>query len=134
LYNPVFAYGQSKLANVLFAQELSMKLKGTGATSNAVHPGLIRTELGRHVEKYVHDAPILFILSPIAYLIDFAKMDVQSGALTQLKVATSDDMKGVTNKLFYPIAVESQPSAHARNMTLQTKLWEISEMLVAVIT
>lgn len=130
-YNPVFAYGQSKLANVLFAQELSMKLKGTSATSNVVHPGLIQTELGRHVENYVREAPLLHILSPIAYLIDLAKMDVHSGALTQLKIATSDDMKGVTNKLFYPVAVESQPSAHARNITLQTKLWEISEQLVA---
>lgn len=96
-----------------------------------MHPGLIQTELGRHVENYVREAPLLHILSPIAYLIDLAKMDVHSGALTQLKIATSDDMKGVTNKLFYPVAVESQPSAHARNITLQTKLWEISEQLVA---
>jgi NAD(P)-dependent dehydrogenase (short-subunit alcohol dehydrogenase family) len=39
------AYGQAKLANVLFSNELSKRLAGTGATSNAVHPGVIATNL-----------------------------------------------------------------------------------------
>ena len=47
-YDPLTAYGQSKLAIALFSQELSRRLEGTAVTSNAVHPGIIMTNLGRH--------------------------------------------------------------------------------------
>ena len=42
-------YGQSKLANLLFAKELARRFTGTKKTANAVHPGIIRTQLGRHM-------------------------------------------------------------------------------------
>ena len=107
-----------------------MQLQGTGATSNAVHPGLIKTELGRHVEEMVQNATASVLFSPIAYLFDLAKMDANSGSLTQLYVATADVVKGVTGKLFYPIAVEAVPSLHAQNLTMQKMLWQISENLI----
>lgn len=44
------AYGQSKLANILFTRELSKRLEGTGVTVNAVHPGAVRTGLTRDVD------------------------------------------------------------------------------------
>ncbi|XP_048186159.1 retinol dehydrogenase 13 isoform X2 [Perognathus longimembris pacificus] len=47
-YNTKEAYCQSKLAVVLFTKELSRRLQGTGVTANALHPGVARTELGRH--------------------------------------------------------------------------------------
>lgn len=43
------AYGQSKLANILFTRELAKRLKGTNVTVNSLHPGAVRTELGRHL-------------------------------------------------------------------------------------
>jgi hypothetical protein len=50
--------------------------------------------------------------------------------VAQLFVATSPKMEGVTGKYFGPIALETEPSAHARNKTLQRKLWEESDRLV----
>ncbi|KAG7482476.1 hypothetical protein JOB18_021924 [Solea senegalensis] len=47
-YSPVKSYRQSKLANVLFGRELATRLQGTGVTVYSLHPGVIRTELGRH--------------------------------------------------------------------------------------
>ncbi|XP_029450218.1 retinol dehydrogenase 13 isoform X3 [Rhinatrema bivittatum] len=47
-YNTKEAYCQSKLANILFTQELARQLQGTGVTANSLHPGVAATELGRH--------------------------------------------------------------------------------------
>jgi NAD(P)-dependent dehydrogenase (short-subunit alcohol dehydrogenase family) len=48
-YEPFVAYGRSKTANILFAVELDRRLRERGARATAVHPGVIRTELGRHL-------------------------------------------------------------------------------------
>ena len=48
-YSPWIAYFQSKLANVLFTRSLAKRLQGTNVTTNSVHPGGVRTELGRHM-------------------------------------------------------------------------------------
>ena len=50
-YHPWTAYGQSKLANVLFTRSLAKRLEGTRVTTNCLHPGVIRTELGRHMNQ-----------------------------------------------------------------------------------
>ena len=48
-YDPGKAYGQSKLANVLFTLELARRLDGSRVTANALRPGVIPTNLGRHL-------------------------------------------------------------------------------------
>ncbi|KQG96716.1 dehydrogenase [Acinetobacter baumannii] len=55
------AYGQSKLANLLFSNALAQKLEGTNVTSNAVHPGVINSDMYRDlsIEKYLAIRPIL---------------------------------------------------------------------------
>jgi len=50
-YNPWFAYGQSKLANVLFSRELAKRLRHTYINTYSLNPGAIDTDLQRHVEK-----------------------------------------------------------------------------------
>ncbi len=52
-YSPWIAYFQSKLANVLFTRSLAKRLQGTNVTTNSVHPGGVRTELGRHMNFLV---------------------------------------------------------------------------------
>ena len=57
-YRPSRAYGQSKLANLLFAKELARRFDGTARTANAVHPGVIYTNLGRSMPKVAQvDSP-----------------------------------------------------------------------------
>lgn len=80
-------YGQSKLANLLFARELSKRLEKRGVRNvyvNAVHPGVVRTELGRNMHWFFQWGMklfSLFIMSP------------EDGALTQLYVSTSPDIE-----------------------------------------
>ena len=50
-YSSQAAYGQSKLANILFTRELANRLRGTGVNVYSLHPGLIATELSRHVKN-----------------------------------------------------------------------------------
>ncbi|XP_045893449.1 retinol dehydrogenase 13-like isoform X3 [Micropterus dolomieu] len=67
-YHPWKSYAQSKLANVLFTRELANRLQGTGVTTYSLHPGIIRTELGRHfwptmpLWKRVVYAPLRFLI------------------------------------------------------------------------
>lgn len=128
-YDPTRAYGQSKLANILFSNELSRRLHGTGATSNSLHPGAINTDLMRHAEASMSDK-IKKTLEPITSFIKNALLlSTDDGALTQLYVGTADALQGVTGKYFEPIGKYATPSKHALNETLAKLLWEKSEDL-----
>lgn len=127
-YNAVAAYGQSKLANVLFSNELAIRFKSGGATSNSLHPGAIKTELARHV-KAQFSSGYAALLNPLLSLLELGFMDADAGALTQLYVATSPALNGVTGKYFHPVAKEKRPHPRTFNTTLQTRLWEVSENL-----
>merc|ERR1711997_261161 len=61
-YESSKAYGQSKLANILFTRELAERLEGSGVTVYCLHPGVIATELGRHIREYLG----IFSLAPTA--------------------------------------------------------------------
>lgn len=86
LYVPLsLAYGQSKLANILFSNELAKQLNGTGATSNSLHPGLIKTELSRHMDANADKTPFLKkLLSPLGVIVEIASLNADGGALTQV--------------------------------------------------
>ena len=86
-YNPWDAYGQSKTANALFAVELDRKLSDNGVNAFAVHPGMIMTELARHMTPEV-----------------MAQMNARVGddsASDQTESASEDEMPAMT---FKPIA------------------------------
>ena len=61
-YSKGEAYGQSKLANNLFTRELAQRLKGTGVTSYALHPGVVFTDIWRNINS---------IIGPLKYLLYF---------------------------------------------------------------
>lgn len=92
-YNKYKAYSQSKLANILFVQELARRLKGTGVTVNAVHPGVVKTDLGRHlVHSYIKK-----LIDPFTYY--FFKT-AKSGAQTSILLAVDSDLDKVTGQYF----------------------------------
>jgi NAD(P)-dependent dehydrogenase (short-subunit alcohol dehydrogenase family) len=64
-YRPLAAYGQSKLANILFAVGLARRLTGTTATANALHPGVIATNLGRHLSPVLGAVFRILSFSPL---------------------------------------------------------------------
>jgi WW domain-containing oxidoreductase len=122
-YSPWRAYGQSKLANLLFAKELAKRLpgRGRGQTANAVHPGVINTKLSRNSASAVQ-----FALAAAEHLV--LKNEAE-GAATQCYVATRPELDGVTGEYFADCNV-AKSSAISYDSALATRLWEESERIV----
>jgi WW domain-containing oxidoreductase len=116
------AYGQSKLANLLFSNELSKRLQGS-RTSNACHPGVIQTNLGRHM-----DIPMAGLLGPLLNAV--ALKSVPEGAATETYLAVHPACEGVSGAYFAdcnPI----QPTDLGQDDALGVALWEKTEALIA---
>jgi len=120
-YSPWAAYGQSKLANLLCAKELAKRLQGTGKTANALHPGVIKTNLTRSMASPVHIA--FAIANPLVL-----KSEAE-GAATQCYVATRPELAGVSGEYFADCNV-AKSSAISYDSALATRLWEESERIV----
>jgi NAD(P)-dependent dehydrogenase (short-subunit alcohol dehydrogenase family) len=116
-FEPFRQYGQSKLANVLFAKELARRWSGTSRTANALHPGVIRTNLGRHAREAVE-----------GFLSSARTKTVAQGAATQCLVATRPELSGVSGEYFSDCQV-AKCSDLAMNAELARRLWEKSEEL-----
>ncbi|XP_061341426.1 short-chain dehydrogenase TIC 32 B, chloroplastic-like isoform X2 [Gastrolobium bilobum] len=117
------AYGQSKLANILHANELSRRLQeeGVNITANSVHPGVIMTPLMRH-----HDVIHADLLKIFTFYI---WKNIPQGAATTCYVALHPNVEGVTGKYFVDCN-EFKPSAFASNKQLGKKLWDFSNNLI----
>jgi NAD(P)-dependent dehydrogenase (short-subunit alcohol dehydrogenase family) len=130
-YNRVSAYGQSKLANLLFTYELQRRLAPRGTTAAlAAHPGGSRTELTRNVPRLV--AAVNAVLEPLYQGAD-------RGALPTLRAATDPGVHGgqyygpggIGELRGYPKVVPSSDQSH--DVKLQRRLWEVSEDLTGVV-
>jgi WW domain-containing oxidoreductase len=119
-YSPWRFYGQSKLANLLHARELSKRLESNGVTVNALHPGVIKTNLGRDAGGF------LTIVAGVLAL-PFMK-NVGQGAATQCYLAAHPDVAGVTGKYFADCK-EARTSSWGRDDNLASQLWETTEQL-----
>lgn len=116
------AYGQSKLANLLFAKELSRRLEGSDQVANACHPGVIATNLGRHMSLGMR------IVMPLASLIAFKS--IPQGAATQTYLAAHPDAAKVSGE-YYADCNPAKHSRHARNAEMAKKLWDVTEAILA---
>jgi WW domain-containing oxidoreductase len=121
-YSSWRAYGQSKFANLLFAKELARRFAGTERTANAVHPGVIVTNLGRHMNPAAR--ALMGVMMPL-----FLKT-VPQGAATEVYVATSPALATVSGKYFADCNVIS-PRSDSENAATAKKLWEVSERIAA---
>nr|AFK41320.1 unknown [Lotus japonicus] len=114
----IFAYGQSKLANILHANELARRLKekGVDITVNSLHPGSIITNILRH-HGYVN---------AVANMVGkYFLKNVQQGAATQCYVALHPQVKGISGEYFMDSNTAS-PTNLAKDSELAKKLWEFS--------
>jgi NAD(P)-dependent dehydrogenase (short-subunit alcohol dehydrogenase family) len=122
-YRPMRAYGQSKLALVLFTYELARRLEGSGVTVNALHPGFVATNIGQTGLGPLGRAAAKFIFR--------RGISPEAGARTSLYLASSPEAAGVTGKYFVKSAPR-QSVAISYDETLQRQLWEESARLVGL--
>jgi len=125
-YNKQVVYGESKLANVLFTIELQRRTDehGLGVTSYSLHPGVVNTELARHVISNPIVKLLFFILKPI--LLIFFKSPLE-GAQTTLHCVLSDDLKPGR---YYRDCAEDPAVLPENHETKAKTLWEKSEHIV----
>jgi len=112
-YSGYDAYSRSKLANVLFAFALARRLKGTGVTSNALHPGVISTKLLHAGWKSAGGA------------------DLERGAETSVMLATDPAVEGITGR-YFDNRREAASSPATQDIRLQEELWRVSAGMVGL--
>lgn len=118
-YSDALAYGHSKLANVLFSLKLADLLRGTRMTSNALHPGVIKTELSRNLGAVAR-------LAWNAY-VAVAGKTVEQGAATTCYVATSPALGNVSGRYFEDCqAVTIDGQGHMQNLEMAGRLLDRS--------
>src|SRR5258708_21105406 len=120
-YRSMRAYGQSKLAVVLFTYELARRLQGTGVTANCLHPGFVATHIGQSGM-----GPASRIMTRLIFAFGISP---QEGAKTSLYLDSSPEREGVTGKYFVKgIPQRSAPISY--DESLQRQSWEESVKLV----
>ncbi|KAL1565548.1 Short-chain dehydrogenase TIC 32, chloroplastic [Salvia divinorum] len=121
-YSKAFAYGQSKLANILHANELARRLKEEGAdiTANSLHPGVITTNLFRHFGIFEG------LMSSVGQLV---LKNVEQGASTTCYLALHPHLKGISGQYFSNNNL-SKPNHKASDKDLAAKLWDFTIDLI----
>lgn len=119
-YDPWTAYGVSKLANALCARELAVQISHTEATSNSVHPGVIRTNLVKNLPTWQQWGA--------KYLGWLFLKTVEEGAATTCYVATSPELVDVRGFYFADCNVE-EGTPFMQDDAMAAKLWQVSEEL-----
>jgi NAD(P)-dependent dehydrogenase (short-subunit alcohol dehydrogenase family) len=123
-YRGMRVYGQSKLANILFTNELARRLEGTGVTANSLHPGTVRTGYGADGDARGLLAVGLKVSGP--FFLSPAK-----GARTSVYLASSAEVDGVSGQYFVKCKPRT-PRSWARDPEAAQRLWRVSEELVGL--
>lgn len=122
MYSGFRAYGESKLANILFTYELARRVEGTGVTVNAIHPGFVATNIGTNNG---------WIVRAIRPLMDLFAMSVEEGADTINYLAISKDVEEITGKYFIKRKAVSSSSI-SYDESLARRLWQVSMELIGL--
>lgn len=118
-YDDATAYGHSKLANALFSLQLAQLLRGTRITSNALHPGVIDTELSRNLSAVSRFAWKAYV--------GVAGKSVEQGAATTCYVATSSKLGNISGRYFEDCnAVDIEGQGHMQDLAMAQRLLQSS--------
>ena len=121
-YDPGKAYGQSKLANVLFTLELARRLEGTTVTANALRPGVIPTNLGRHLPQWQ-----VWALKTVGKVFTST---IEQGAATQVYLATAPALSE-TSGYFFERCNPILAGGYTEDREMAKRLWDVSAELAA---
>jgi NAD(P)-dependent dehydrogenase (short-subunit alcohol dehydrogenase family) len=122
-YSGQRAYSQSKLANIMFTNELARRLEGTGVTATSVHPGVVRTNFGAEDQAW-----LFTVVSHV--VLPFLKTPAQ-GAQTSIYLASSPDVDGVTGQ-FFANGKPKTANEVAYDTDMTARLWNVSADLVGM--
>ncbi len=122
-YDAMGAYSQSKLANILHANELAVRLAGTGVTANSLHPGAVASGFGSADDTSGFARVALALGRPFM-------IGPEKGARTTVHLASSPEVERVTGGYFVK-SRRHNPSRRARDRQLAARLWALSEELVS---
>lgn len=120
-YSAFAAYGQSKLANILFTRELARRLQGTGITANALHPGFVAT-------RFAHANPLYTFFMTLARPL---QRSIDKGSRTLIYLCAAPEVEGVSGEYFSDCRVVS-PSRQAQDDGAARRLWELSAAMVGI--
>ncbi|MEM6724267.1 MAG: SDR family oxidoreductase [Bacteroidota bacterium] len=116
-YKGMAAYAQSKLCNVLFTRRLAKAMEGTKVTTNCLHPGVVKTQIGNRPDS---------ILSTIWTIMKPFMRSEEAGAGTSVFLATDPSLETVTGKYFDQNQKEKTASEIALDDTVAEELWMYS--------
>ena len=109
--------------NVMFTYALARRLSGTSVTVNALHPGFVDTGFGDNLS--------FFWRNVINVMKFFGAKSPESGAETQIYLASSPEVKGITGK-YWVDKQQKRSSNSSYDEHSQEKLWQLSEQLVGI--
>lgn len=110
------AYGQSKLANIMFTYALARRLAGTSVTANCLHPGVVASGFVSNI------GPLESLLAP---LIKLFMISPQKGAETSVYLASAPEVEGVNGKYFVRCK-QKNSAARSYDEAVQERLWQVS--------
>ena len=123
-YSDSLAYGQSKLANVLFSLKLAELLRGTRITTNSLHPGVINTDIDRNLNPVTRFG--------FGLLTALNGKSIEEGAATSCYVATSSKLGDISGRYFEDCeAITIENKGHMQDLEMADKLLQASIELTA---
>ena len=117
-YRPMAVYGDSKLANILFTRALAGRLAGTGVTALCLHPGVIATDLSKHMGL---GGVIYRAIGPL-----FLK-SVEQGAATTIFAATAPELTEAHAGIYLADCNQADPTPTASDPELAERTWSLTE-------
>lgn len=119
-YSQIMNYCHTKLANVLMVRSLAHRLYGTGVTANALHPGVVRTEITRDFRW----------INALVWVFTFFYRTPEAGAQTQIKLSVDPKLEKVTGQ-YWNNCREKRMGERALDVDTAEWLWRTSELLTS---